>query len=68
MIVIVARPPKRAFFLPDLPPMTAENQNASPIVRYHPTLSDPFSEAIADSEACPRPTYFVAISSATARK
>jgi hypothetical protein len=66
VIVIVVGPPKRASFLPELPPMTVGDQNASPVARYHSTPSDPSSETTAD--ACPRPTGFVAIPSATARE
>ena len=48
--------------------MTAGDQNASPVVRYHPTLSELFnaSETIADSQ--PRPIGLVAIPSSTARE
>jgi hypothetical protein len=55
-----------SFFLPDLPPVTGADQNASPVVQCHPTFSDPFSETIADAR--PGPTDFVAIPSSTARE
>jgi hypothetical protein len=45
-----------SFVLPNLPSVTAEDQNAYTVGRYHPTLSDPFRETIAD--ACPRSTGF----------
>lgn len=45
--------------------MTAGDQNASPVVRYHLMLSDPFSETIDDAR--PRPTGFVSVPSAAAR-
>jgi hypothetical protein len=46
--------------------MSAGDQNASPVVRYYPTLSEPFNETIADG--MPRPTGLVAIPSTTARE
>ena len=44
--------------------MTAVDQNASPVVRYHPTISEPFNETIADAH--PKPTSLIAIPSTTA--
>ena len=46
--------------------MTAGDQNASPVVRHHPTLLEPFNETIPDS--LPRHTGLVAIPSTISRE